>query len=154
MSQIVKDLEIQAYRFWKKGDCYVAYLIFHSLIEGALRDFLNICPDTELRFCDLIDRLAKFLETPPYTQPKDPVHRTIDRLTKFNRARNKLVHNLWRYGYSQLNQKSKRLSQQAFVTYVLEVEYLGTFNEDFEQKWCVEYGTLGELGEWVKDYKL
>lgn len=154
MSQVVKDLETQAYKFWKRGDYYVAYLIFHSLIEGALRHFLNISPDKELRFCDLIEQLAKFLRTFPYTQPESTIRRTTDTLTKFNRARNKIIHNLWRYGYRHLNQKCKRLAQQAYITFLLEVEYLGTFNEEFEEKWCVEYGTLGELEEWLKDYEL
>jgi len=28
----------------------------------------------------------------------------------FNKARNKLIHNLWKYGYSDLNKKSKNPS--------------------------------------------
>jgi len=149
--QIIEDLEKQAYRFWKRGDYYIAYLIFCSLIEGALRDFLKISPSADLRLCDLISKLEKFLETPPYTQPKSAVKNTIENLTRFRKNRNKLVHNLWRYGYNELNVKSKQLARQAFMTYLLHVEYLGTFNEEFEQRWCVEYEVLGEFKEWLKD---
>jgi len=149
--RIIEDLEGQAYRFWKRGDYYIAYLIFYSLIEGALRDFLRVSSNVDLRFCELINRLGKFLETPPHTQPKSAVQKTIDNLTRFRKARNKLVHNLWRYGYNELNQKPKQLAQQAFMTYLLEVEYLGTFNEEFKQRWCIEYEVLGELKEWLKD---
>jgi len=149
--RVIEDLERQAYKFWKRGDYYIAYLIFYSLIEGALRDFLKVSPNVDLRLCDLISKLEKFLETPPYTQPKSAVKNTIENLTKFRKNRNKLVHNLWRYGYNELNEKSKQLSRQAFISYLLQVEYLGTFNEEFEQKWCVEYEVLGELKEWLKD---
>lgn len=149
--RVIEDLEWQAYKFWKRGDYYIAYLIFYSLIEGALRDFLKVSPNVDLRLCDLISKLEKFLETPPYTQPKSAVKNTIENLTKFRKNRNKLVHNLWRYGYNELNEKSKQLARQAFISYLLQVEYLGTFNEEFEQKWCVEYEVLGELKEWLKD---
>ena len=149
--RVIEDLERQAYKFWKRGDYYIAYLIFYSLIEGALRDFLKVSPNVDLRLCDLISKLEKFLETPPYTQPKSAVKNTIENLTKFRKNRNKLVHNLWRYGYNELNEKSKQLARQAFISYLLQVEYLGTFNEEFEQKWCVEYEVLGELKEWLKD---
>ena len=148
--RVIEDLERQAYKFWKRGDYYIAYLIFYSLIEGALRDFLKVSPNVDLRLCDLISKLEKFLETPPYTQPKSAVKNTIANLTKFRKNRNKLVHNLWRYGYNELNEKSKQLARQAFISYLLQVEYLGTFNEEFEQKWCVEYEVLGELKEWLK----
>jgi len=148
--RVIEDLERQAYKFWKRGDYYIAYLIFYSLIEGALRDFLKVSPNVDLRLCDLISKLEKFLETPPYTQPKSAVKNTIENLTKFRKNRNKLVHNLWRYGYNELNEKSKQLARQAFISYLLQVEYLGTFNEEFEQKWCVEYEVLGELKEWLK----
>ena len=148
--RIVEDLERQAYRFWKRGDYYIAYLIFYSLIEGALRDFLMVSPNAELRLYDLISQLEKFLETPPYTQPMSAVKNTIENLTRFRKTRNKLVHNLWRYGYNELNEKSKQLARQAFMTYLLEVEYLGTFNEEFKQRWCVEYEVLGEVKEWLK----
>ena len=149
--RVIEDLERQAYKFWKRGDYYIAYLIFYSLIEGALRDFLKVSPNVDLRLCDLISKLEKFLETPPYTQPKSAVKNTIENLTKFRKNRNKLVHNLWRYGYNELNEKSKQLARQAFISYLLQVEYLGTFNEEFEQKWCVEYEVLGKLKEWLKD---
>ena len=149
--RIVEDLERQAYKFWKRGDYYITYLIYYSLIEGALRDFLKVSPNVDLRLCDLISKLEKFLETPPYTQPKSAVKNTIENLTKFRKNRNKLVHNLWRYGYNELNEKSKQLARQAFISYLLQVEYLGTFNEEFEQKWCVEYEVLGKLKEWLKD---
>ena len=148
--RVIEDLERQAYKFWKRGDYYIAYLIFYSLIEGALRDFLKVSPNVDLRLSDLISKLEKFLETPPYTQPKSAVKNTIENLTKFRKHRNKLVHNLWRYGYNELNKKSKQLARQAFISYLLQVEYLGTFNEEFEQKWCVEYEVLGELKEWLK----
>ena len=148
--RIIEDLERQAYNFWKRGDYYIAYLIFYSLIEGALRDFLKVSPNVELRLCDLISKLKKFLETPPYTQPKGAIKNTIDSLTKFRKTRNKLIHNLWRFGYKELNEKSKQLAQQAFMNYLLHVEYLGTFNEEFEQRWCLEYKSLGEIEEWLK----
>ena len=60
--RIVEDLERQAYRFWKRGDYYIAYLIFYSLIEGALRDFLMVSPNADLRLYELISQLEKFLE--------------------------------------------------------------------------------------------
>ena len=148
--RIIEDLERQAYKFWKRGDYYIAYLIYYSLIEGALRDFLKVSPNVDLRLFDLINKLEKFLETPPYTQPKSAVKNIIDNLTKFRKTRNKLVHNLWRFGYKELNEKSKQSAWQAFITYLLNVEYLGTFNEEFEQRWCVEYKSLGEIEEWLK----
>jgi len=149
--RIVKDLESQAYKFWIRGDYYISYLIFYSLIEGALRDFLEVSSDADVRLCDLISRLEEFLETPPYTQLKSSIKNTIENLTRFRKHRNKLVHDLWRYGYSELNQKSKQLAQKAFMTYLLDTEYLGTFNEEFKQRWCIEYEVLGELKEWLKD---
>lgn len=149
--RVIEDLERQAYKFWKRGDYYIAYLFFYSLIEGALRDFLKVSPNVDLRLCDLISKLEKFLETPPYAQPKSAVKNTIENLTKFRKNRNKLVHNLWRYGYNELNEESKQLARQAFMTYLLHVEYLGTLNEEFKQRWCVEYEVLGKLKEWLKD---
>ena len=150
MPRVIEDLERQAYKFWERGDYYITYLFFYSLIEGTLRDFLKVSPNVDLRLFDLINKLEKFLETPPYTQPKSAVKNTIDNLTKFRKTRNKLVHNLWRFGYKELNEKSKQSARQAFITYLLNVEYLGTFNEEFERRWCVEYESLGEIEEWLK----
>jgi len=160
MSKIIQDLEKQAYKYWKNGDYYISFLLFHSLLEGALRDFLKIPFDKDLKFSELIDKLQIFLTTEPYKQPEEQPGELTENLKKFNKARNKLIHNLWKYGYSDLNKKSKRLAQKAFITYNLELEYLATFDEEFQQKWGIsedfnreDYQNIGELKEWLKDFK-
>ena len=122
--------------------------------------FLKIPFGKDLKFSELIDKLQVFLTTESYEQPEEYPGELTENLKIFNKMRNKLIHNLWKYGYSELNKKSKRAAQQAFLKYNLEVEYLATFDEEFQQKWSVDknydknFGNLGELEEWLKDYKL
>lgn len=148
-NKIIKDLEEKAYNFYKSDEYYISYLIIFSLLEGSLRDFLKISSEIEINFYGLIERLGNFLKTPPYTQPESSVKRTVDNLHQLRNFRNKIVHSLWQYGYKELNQKTKILARKAFLTYILNVEYLGTFNEDFEERWCIEYGVMGEIEDWM-----
>jgi hypothetical protein len=149
-NKVIKDLEEKAYKFYKNGEYYISYLILFSLLEGSLGDFLKIPPEIEIRFYNLIEKLGNFLETSPYKQPENSVNRTIDNLHQLRKVRNNIVHSLWQYGYKELNQKAKILARKAFLTYILNVEYLGTFNEEFEERWCIEYGVMREIEEWME----
>lgn len=159
MSKIIQDLEKQAYKFWKNGDYYILFLIFHSLLEGALRDFLKIPFNKGLKFSELINKLQDFLTTEPYKQPEEFPGELTKNLKNFNKMRNKLIHNLWKCGYLDLNKKSKKIAQRAFITYNLEIEYLATFDEEFQQKWGVnqnfdrDYEYPMELKHWLRDFK-
>lgn len=148
-NKVIKDLEEKAYKFYKRGEYYISYLIIFSLLEGSLRDFLKVYPEVEINFFDLIERLGKFLEIPPYKQPESSVKRTVDNLHQLRKFRNNIVHSLWQYGYKELNQKTKPLARRAFLTYILHIEYLGTFSEEFEERWCIEYGVMGEIEDWM-----
>lgn len=148
-NKVIKDLEEKAYNFYKSGEYYISYLIIFSLLEGSLRDFLKISNESEINFYDLIERLGIFLKTPPYKQPESSVKRTVDNLHQLRKFRNNIVHSLWQYGYKELNQKTKALARRAFLTYILHIEYLGTFSEEFEERWCIEYGVMGKIEDWM-----
>jgi len=148
-NRVIKDLEEKAYKFYRRGEYYISYLILFSLVEGSLRDFLKIHPEIEISFFDLIEKLGSFLETPPYKQPRSSVDRTIDILHQLRKFRNNIVHSLWQYGYKELNKKTRTLARKAFLTYLLNVEYLGTFSEEFKERWCVEYGVMGGIEDWM-----
>ena len=148
-NKVIKDLEEKAYNFYKSDEYYISYLIIFSLLEGALRDFLKISPDVEISFYNLIEKLKNFLETPPYKQPDISVKRIIYILHQLRKVRNNIIHSLWQYGYKELNKKTKTLARKAFLTYILNVEYLGTFNEEFEERWCIDYGVIGEVEDWM-----
>ena len=117
---IVQDNEAAAARAIAAGEFIQAYLIVHALIESLLRIFLKVHEDTT--FHALIDRYKRFLEEQKYPEPT-----FVKELTEFNRRRNRIVHQLWRTGFSFTNRQAEPAASAAVMVYGLFIEWLETF---------------------------
>ena len=108
------------------SDNYIqAFVLVHSLIESLLRAFLNkLNPAAELRFAELVDQYKAHLAQIQY-----PIPTFVDELTQFNRRRNRMLHRLWRYGFTYTNNNLKDAAQAAVNLYGLFIEWLQTFDE-------------------------
>ena len=128
----IEDLENKAVEFFEQREFLVSFLLFHTLTEALLRAFLRK-GDKETRFSNLVKDLESFLCTPPYAQPRGSVQRTIKQLTEYNQFRNRIIHNLWKHGYSRWNILCKEAARQAYIIYLLTAEYLETFSDELNK---------------------
>lgn len=124
-SFIVGDNEQAAAQALAVGDFLKAYLLVHALVEALLRAFLRVPEGRELRFSDLVDKYRAYLKSQHYPLPE-----FIDELTKFNQRRNRIVHELWRKGYSFTNRHAKPAARVAVVVYGLLIDWLETFDPE------------------------
>jgi hypothetical protein len=120
---IVADNEGAAQAAYQCGDSVSCFLLVHSLIEALLRAFLGKAKRGS--FNDLIKAYEAFL------MREDQSGATFtEELTEFNRRRNKVIHQLWKEGYTVTNGKLAPACQAAFRVYGLFVEWLETFDPE------------------------
>ncbi len=124
-SVIINDNEAAAARALKSGDYVHAYLLIHALMESLLRIFLGVHENAT--FDALIKRYEQFLKEQGQTEST-----FVQDLTEFNRRRNRIVHHLWRKGYSFTNRQAAAAASAAVITYGLFIEWLETFDPDIK----------------------
>jgi len=127
-SLIVKDNEQAAAEALAAGNFVQAYLLVHALIEALLRLFLRIPEKKDVSFANLIRQYRSYLEQQHYLFPT-----FIDELTKFNRRRNRVVHQLWRKGHSFTNRQTEPAARAAVTMYGLLIEWFETFDIEITQ---------------------
>lgn len=121
--RIVKDNETAAQTAYRRGDYIACFLLIHSLVESLLRAFLT--KTKRESFNDLIIAYKKYLH-----EAEQPNLTFVDELIKFNRRRNRMVHQLWEKGYTVTNSSLEPACRAAFTTYGLFIEWLETFDPE------------------------
>lgn len=124
--RVVAENETVARKAYERGDYVLCFLLAHSLVEALLRAFLG--RTGRERFDDLIDAYKQYLDTEGQSEPA-----FVDELIQFNRRRNRVVHNLWKYGYSATNQKLEPVCRAAFMMFGLFIEWLETFDPEITE---------------------
>ena len=127
-SKIIEDNETAVARAISDENYVQGYLLIHSLIESLLRVFLGL-EDEKKRFYDLIQAYRSYLVTINY-----PAMTFVDELEKFNKRRNRIVHDLWKKGYSATNKQAESATTAAVMMYGLFIEWLETFDEHFSER--------------------
>jgi len=120
---IIEDNEAAAQTAYERGDYVACFLLSHSLIESLLRAFLT--KTKRESFADLITAYEKHLR-----EAGQKNLTFVDELTKFNQRRNRVVHELWRTGYTVTNSKLEPTCKAAFLMYGLFIEWLETFDPE------------------------
>ncbi len=123
-SFIVRDNEAAAARALESQNFVQAYLLVHALVESLLRTFLSN-KRHDCAFHTLIREYKQFLADEQQLEPT-----FVEELTEFNRRRNRLVHQLWRTGFSFTNGHAESAARAAVVMYGLFIEWLETFDSD------------------------
>ena len=126
-SLIIQDNEEAVAKSLQDGNYVQAFLLVHALIESLLRLFLD-AGEGNLRFADLIGSYEEFLANENY-----PIPTFVDELTKLNQRRNRIVHELWRNGFSRTNGKAKSAAHTAVLVYGLFIEWLQIFDPGISQ---------------------
>ena len=127
VSLVVRDNERAAAEALSRGDFVHAYLLLHVLIEALLRHFLRVQKEY-VTFSELIRRYDLYLDEQGYPFPTFK-----DELTKLNGRRNRIVHELWRRGYTATNAQADQAARAAMLTYGLLIEWLETFDEEITE---------------------
>ena len=127
-SLIVSDNEQAAAQALARRDFVQAYLLVHALIEAVLRLFLRIPDGEDINFNDLVLKYQAYLEEADYPFPT-----FMDELTQFNRRRNRIVHQLWRKGFSFTNRQAEQAARAAVMMYGLLIEWLETFDPEITE---------------------
>ena len=133
-SLIVRDNEGAVQDAVRRGDNVQAFLLVHALVESLLREFLKV-PEDEAKFHDVIGRYKAYLQ-----ECSPGVSTFVDELTQFNRRRNRIIHELWRKGYTFTNNHAKDAAIAAVLMYGLLIEFLQTFEQELADK-GFEYGS-------------
>jgi hypothetical protein len=126
-SLIVEDNERAAQEALDHGDYLQAFILIHTLMESLLRLFLDET-DEDVKFSSLVKKYEKYVNEQNYNSPT-----LVDELTKLNRRRNRITHQLWKKGYSFTNKQSKPAAYAAFVLYALIIEFFGTWEPDLNK---------------------
>ena len=121
--KIVADIETAIQAAYQRGDYLSCYLLTHSLIESLLRAFLS--KNGRESFYDLVVAYGKYLEDEGQQNAT-----FVDDLTEFNRRRNRVVHQLWKEGYTTTNAKLELACNAAFLMCGLFIEWLETFDPE------------------------
>jgi len=121
---IVKDNEAAVAQALAGGHFVLAFLLVHTLVESLLRKFLRV-ESENMAFNALIERYQQFLDREQYPEPE-----FVDELRKFNQRRNRMVHELWRKGFSVTNKQAEPALQAAVMMYGLFIEWLETFDPE------------------------
>jgi len=124
-SLIVGDNEPAAAQALARRDFLQAYLLVHALIEALLMLFLSIPDGENVSFNDLIHKYRAYRDEEHYQIPT-----FINELTQFNRRRNRIVHQLWRKGFSFTNRQTEATARAAVMIYGLFIEWLETFDPE------------------------
>ena len=132
-SLIVRDNEAAVKAAFQRGDNVQAFLLVHALVESLLRAFLHI-QEEDVKFSRLIQHYEAYLK-----EHSPGISTFIDELTQFNRRRNRIVHQLWRKGFSFTNRQDKDAAAAAVLMYGLLIEFLQTFEPELAKK-GFEYG--------------
>lgn len=127
-SIIIKDNEQVVAQALADGYFVQAYLLVHALVESLLRLFLRVPEDEDVSFDRLIRKYRSYLKEEGYQIPT-----FIDELTQFNRRRNRVVHQMWRKGYSFTNRQAEPAARGAVMMYGLLIEWLETFDPEIAQ---------------------
>ncbi|RJX30008.1 MAG: hypothetical protein C4525_13270 [Desulfarculus sp.] len=125
-SFIIRDNEAAVARALAAGEFIQAYLLVHALMESLLRVFLRV--NEETTFHALIERYKEFLLEEGQTKPT-----FAKELTEFNRRRNRIVHQLWRKGFSFTNKQVEPAARAAVMVYGLFIEWLETFDPEIKE---------------------
>jgi len=123
-SFIIRDNESAAARALQEENFVYAYLLVHALVESLLRLFLRN-HEEEKTFHGLIQEYKQFLLKQNYPEPT-----FLKELTKFNRRRNRIIHQLWRKGFSFTNKQTESAAKAAVLMYGLFIEWLETFDPE------------------------
>jgi hypothetical protein len=124
VSFIVRDNETATARALEDRNFIHAYLLVHALVESLLRVFLKN-HDENTTFHGLIEGYKQFLSEQEYPEPT-----FAKELTEFNRHRNRIIHQLWRKGFSFANTQAEPAARAAVIMYGLFVEWLETFDPE------------------------
>lgn len=127
-SFIVSDNEKFVQAALDRGDYLQALILIHVLIESLMRAFLELTDDN-LRFQQLIEHYEEFLD-----RESLGIKSFVKELTEFNRRRNRIVHKLWRKGYTFTNRQAKDAATASILMYGLFIEFLQTYDENLEGK--------------------
>lgn len=128
ISLIVADNESAVQSALTAANYVQAFLLVHSLIEALVRAFLDeLGPDSELSFSALIKKYEARLVEEHY-----PSSTFVKELTEFNRRRNRVIHQLWRNGFTHTNENLKDAAEAAVHLYGLFIDWLQTFDDDLE----------------------
>ena len=123
---IVKENENAARRAYERSDFVLCFLLSHALIESLLRAFLG--QTGRESFNELIAAYKNYMKT------EGQISATfIKELTTFNWRRNKVVHQLWKNGYSVTNEKLEPACRSAFMMFGLFIEWLETFDPEITE---------------------
>jgi hypothetical protein len=125
---IVEENESVVARSLADGNFVQAYLLIHALIESLLRVVLGH-DDDHLSFNDLINGYRMFLDQRQY-----PIPEFVEDLVKFNRRRNRIVHELWRKGFAATNKQTEPVARASVIMYGLLIEWFGTFDDSIGEK--------------------
>ncbi|MCL5421042.1 MAG: hypothetical protein M1461_01025 [Nitrospirae bacterium] len=121
-SFIIGDNESTVRNAMNRGDYVQAILLVHCLVESLLRTFLGEMGE-EIKFSALVKRYENFLQAQSYSIPTF----TQD-LLQFNKRRNRIVHQLWRKGYTFTNRQAEDAARVSVFIYGLLIEFLETFD--------------------------
>ncbi len=121
---IIQDNEKAAREAFDRGDYLQAFLLIHTLLDSLLRLFLKETEE-EIKFSMLVRKYEQFLEDQNYS-----VKTLVKELTELNRRRNRIIHQLWRKGYSYTNRQSRDAANTALITYGLAIEFLETWEPE------------------------
>ena len=124
-SIIVRDNEQAAAQALADESFVQAYLLVHALIESLLRVFLRISEGKDVSFHNLIRKYQSYLKEQDY-----PIPTFMNELTQLNRRRNRIVHRLWRKGFSLTNRQTEPAARAAVTMYGLLIEWLETFDPE------------------------
>jgi len=119
----VRDNEAAAALAFQQGHHIQVFLLLHALTESLLRVFLDD-HSPKSSFSDLIRSYGEFLFQERYPRPE-----FVTDLTEFNRRRNRIIHDLWRKGYTLTNQQAELAAATAMMTYGLFIDWLSTFDD-------------------------
>lgn len=127
-SIIARDNEKAAAEALANGDFVKAFITVHALIEALLRLFLRVTEGREVTFTRLVKKYRDYLAA-----EQCPYGTFVEELTQFNRRRNRIVHELWRDGYTHTNRQAESAARGALVLYGLFIEWIQTFDDEIAQ---------------------
>lgn len=117
LSEIIRDNENVAQTALTRKDYVQAFLLIHSLVESLLRSVYR-AQKKDVTFASLIKRHEDYLEKRGFNETI-----FVEELTEFNRRRNRIIHNLWKEGYSETNFKCQEAATGAIILYGLLIDY-------------------------------
>jgi hypothetical protein len=127
-SVTIQDNESAVARSLADANYVQSYLLVHALTEALLRAVLGR-DDDRLSFNDLINAYRMFLDQNNY-----PIPTFVDDLVQFNRRRNRIIHQVWRKGYTATNEQTEPAARAAVLMYGLLIEWFETFDDSIGEK--------------------